>query len=369
MQPMPRLRMSFVIACMLLPATILPVPVFAGGDTNPDPQTRLTAIVDGLPKDKAEAGKMIFEKLIEAMGGRENLLKIQDSKISVDYQVVPGNRELMAVYYLKLPDKLRIDLHNVSSKACDGISGWAFDPRDGSFRNLSKEGLEELKNSALSVQGMLHPENLSVSPVFEGLAPFQGKYYLIISYANRHEYDSIYVHVDPDTFLPFMSTSIRSDSRITVVSSEYRGVAGVKLPFSIDINVGNNKGIHMAVKEWKLNSNLDNALFDKKSAKAQIQKMGQLDPSGFLDPISGPELIHKVEPVYPELALRARVSGKVLLRVTVDEEGLVRNIIVFRGHPLLDDAAITAVRQWKYRPTVRSGKPVAASIMVPIEFD
>lgn len=212
-------------------------------------------------------------------------------------------------------------------------SGWEIDVRDGRSKNLSGDALREFKNSALSVQGMLYPESLNLSPALEGRAPINGKNYLLISYANRNGYDSIYVCVDPITFLPYLSTSIKSGSKIIVKSSEYRDIEGVKLPFSIDINMDGNKAIRMSVKEWKLNSNLEDALFVKKSVKAQIKTGMLMDPAGFIDSVSNPELIHKVKPVYPELAIRARVTGKVILRITVDAEGLVRNFIVFRGHP------------------------------------
>ncbi len=369
MKNMLRHLMRLVVVCMIVLTAILSLGVYAGDDVNSAPQTPLDAMLKSLPRDKTVAGKMIFEKVIDALGGRENLLKIQDSKISVDYKVMPGNLDLMAVYYMKLPDKLRVDLSNSWTKVFDGKDGWGFDVRESSFIKLSKDALVEFKNSALSVQGMLYPENLNLSPVLEGQAAIRGKNYAVISYANRNGYDLIYVCVDPATFLPFVSTSIRSDSRIVVTSSEYREIEGVKLPFSIDIDMDGNKAIHMSVREWKLNSNLEDALFVKKSVKAQIKKGLQMDPAGFLDTFSNPELIHKVKPVYPELALRARVTGKVLLRVTVDEEGLVRNIVVFRGHPLLDNAAIMAVKQWRYRPTIQNGKPVPVTIMVPVEFN
>ena len=363
-----RSQVHWAIVCGILLTTILPVGVFAGGDANSAPPTSMDATLQDIPNDKTEAGKMIFEKIIEALGGRQKLLNIQDSKISVDYKVMPGNLDLMAVYYMKLPDKLRIDLDNIWTKAFDGISGWEFDVPYSSFKKLSKAALEEFKISALSVQGMLNPENLNIAPVFEGRAPLQGRNCLVISYANRNGYDKIYVYVDPDTFLPFVSTSIKSGGSIDVVCSEYREIDGVKLPFSIGINMDGNKAILMSVREWKLNSNLEDALFIKDLAKKQLKKGQQLDLTGFVDSVPNPELIHRVRPVYPELAARARITSKVILRIAVDEEGRVRDIRVFRGHPLLNDAAITAVKQWKYRPTIQDGKPVSVTIMVPVEF-
>jgi protein TonB len=80
------------------------------------------------------------------------------------------------------------------------------------------------------------------------------------------------------------------------------------------------------------------------------------------------KLIRKVEPVYPELAKRARVQGKVVLVVTVDEEGSVADINIASGHPLLDEAAVTAVRQWKYSPTLLNGEPVSVIATVTVTF-
>lgn len=81
------------------------------------------------------------------------------------------------------------------------------------------------------------------------------------------------------------------------------------------------------------------------------------------------KLIRKVEPVYPELAKRARVSGVVVLQVTVDEEGNVTEMRVLKGHPLLNDAAEQAVRQWKYSPTLLNGEPVPVIATVTVIFN
>ena len=80
------------------------------------------------------------------------------------------------------------------------------------------------------------------------------------------------------------------------------------------------------------------------------------------------KLIHRVEPVYPKIAVAARISDKVILEVLVDEEGNVANIKVLKGNPLLDDAAIKAVNQWKYSPTIQNGEPIQVVATVTIFF-
>jgi len=81
------------------------------------------------------------------------------------------------------------------------------------------------------------------------------------------------------------------------------------------------------------------------------------------------KLIRRIEPAYPELAKRARVQGKVVLVVTVDEEGNVSEIKVQQGHPLLDEAAKAAVAQWKYSPTLLNGEPVPVIATVTVIFN
>jgi protein TonB len=80
-------------------------------------------------------------------------------------------------------------------------------------------------------------------------------------------------------------------------------------------------------------------------------------------------LMRKVEPEYPQLARMARVSGTVILQVTVSEEGDVTDVRVLRGHPLLNDASVNAVRQWKYSPTLLNGEPVPVSATVTVFFN
>ena len=84
--------------------------------------------------------------------------------------------------------------------------------------------------------------------------------------------------------------------------------------------------------------------------------------------VQNSRLINRVDPVYPELAKRARVSGIVLLQVTVDEQGLVAGIKLIRGHPLLNQSAIDAVSQWMYSPTLLSGEPVPVIATVTVNF-
>jgi protein TonB len=88
-------------------------------------------------------------------------------------------------------------------------------------------------------------------------------------------------------------------------------------------------------------------------------------PGGKVRP---PSKVHDVAPVYPPLALAARVEGPVLLEAIIDTEGRVQAVRVLRSPPMLDAAAVEAVRQWRYTPTLLNGTPVPVIMTVNVMF-
>jgi len=80
------------------------------------------------------------------------------------------------------------------------------------------------------------------------------------------------------------------------------------------------------------------------------------------------KLILKVNPVYPPLAIKAHVTGTVVLEALIDEEGIVSTVKVLSGHVLLVDAAVQAVKRWKYSPTVLNGEPVPVIATITVVF-
>ena len=79
-------------------------------------------------------------------------------------------------------------------------------------------------------------------------------------------------------------------------------------------------------------------------------------------------LIHRVPPTYPPLAKLARVTGTVVLQVTVSKDGRVQDLRAISGHPLLVQSAMDAVRQWRYRPSLLNGEPVEVVSEVTVAF-
>lgn len=84
--------------------------------------------------------------------------------------------------------------------------------------------------------------------------------------------------------------------------------------------------------------------------------------------IKPPQKIRDVAPRYPQIARSANVQGIVILEATIDEDGSVRDVKVLRGKPLLDDAAVEAVRQWRFTPPMLNGQAVPAAMTVTVSF-
>jgi len=123
-----------------------------------------------------------------------------------------------------------------------------------------------------------------------------------------------------------------------------------------EVNKGKKKG-----NRSSLNNETEGALdrLIESDSNSPLRLEGHITP---------PKPIRKVKPVYPLIARQARVEGVVILEATTDEQGKVKHVKVLRSIPLLDQAAVGAVRQWIYEPMIINGKPRAVIIKVKVNF-
>ncbi len=84
--------------------------------------------------------------------------------------------------------------------------------------------------------------------------------------------------------------------------------------------------------------------------------------------VTAPAKVFDMAPVYPIIARSAGIDGTVILQATIGLDGRVEDVQVLRSVPLLDEAALTAVRQWRYTPTRLNGQPVAVVMTVTVSF-
>jgi len=97
----------------------------------------------------------------------------------------------------------------------------------------------------------------------------------------------------------------------------------------------------------------------KAAAPARIKQGGA---------VTAASIITQTHPNYPPLARQARIQGTVVLHAIIDKEGKVAQLEVMSGHPLLVQAAMEAVKQWRYKPTQLNSEPVEVDTTIQVTF-
>lgn len=79
-------------------------------------------------------------------------------------------------------------------------------------------------------------------------------------------------------------------------------------------------------------------------------------------------IVRKVQPIYPPSAKITHVQGSVVIAALIDKQGRIESLKLVSGHPLLVNAAMDAVKQWRYRPYVLNGEPIEVETQITVVF-
>jgi TonB family protein len=104
------------------------------------------------------------------------------------------------------------------------------------------------------------------------------------------------------------------------------------------------------------------------SVRRSPSLLSQMEPISLPEDLSRGLLLQKVPPSYPEQALKAGLQGAVVLQAWIDKDGSIRDLKLVDGSLLLGQAAVKAVKQWRYKPYVRNGVAVEAQTYVTVNF-
>jgi TonB family protein len=151
---------------------------------------------------------------------------------------------------------------------------------------------------------------------------------------------------------PAEGTSFRDPSASAAVTFRRVGRGGSGLPFDV--------AEHQQMMALGAVSSAAAATAAPHPGQQPIRVGGNIRP---------PAKLQDVRPVYPEAALASRVTGLVILEAIIGTDGNVTDAKVVKSVPLLDDAAMTAVRQWKFEPTLLNGVPVPVIMTVTVSFN
>src|SRR6266550_6372596 len=100
----------------------------------------------------------------------------------------------------------------------------------------------------------------------------------------------------------------------------------------------------------------------------EIRKSDEKRAVKVSEPVQQAQLVSRIEPRYPPLALQTRKEGTVLLHAIISREGRIKAIEVASGSPWFVQAALDAVREWRYRPTYLNGEPVEVETSITVIF-
>ena len=132
-----------------------------------------------------------------------------------------------------------------------------------------------------------------------------------------------------------------------------------ELPPDVINNSGQQGGVFGGIPGGNITSTAMAPPPPKPTAPARIKQGGN---------VTAASIITQTRPVYPPLARQARIQGNVVLHAIIDKDGKVAQLEVISGHPLLVQAALDAVKQWRYKPTLLNGDPVEVDTTITVTF-
>ncbi len=111
---------------------------------------------------------------------------------------------------------------------------------------------------------------------------------------------------------------------------------------------------------------VDDAVIGIPQGPPPVEPEGPILVGGDVKP---PERVYSPQPAYTEIARRARVQGVVIVQAIIDKQGNVTNVKVLKGLPMgLEEAAVDAIKQWKFKPATLNGKPVTVYYNLTVNF-
>lgn len=216
----------------------------------------------------AQTEKDILENMIKALGGREVLAGIKDTRMTGTMEIIQYGLNGPFTIYQKEPNKFRMEIEVMGMslvQVCDGEKAMATNPQTGEVMELPPDQAEIMKKQSLGNDAILHPEKYGITYTYKGKEDIDGKscHVLEQKYANG---DIATVYLDASTYLPYKTKSKSLSSsggeiEVEQVTSDYRKVGNTMAAFSITTLQGGAEYVRMTINEIVYNTGLDDSLF------------------------------------------------------------------------------------------------------------
>ena len=113
---------------------------------------------------------------------------------------------------------------------------------------------------------------------------------------------------------------------------------------------------------------LRNARLGPRNPRRPSQRLARNERLQISAPVQQAMLIRRVEPVYPPLGMQLRREGRVELHAIISTDGSIQSLEVITGDPLFIQSALSAVREWRYRPTILDGQPIEVDTHITVVY-
>lgn len=216
----------------------------------------------------AQAEKDIMEKMVAAMGGREALSQVKDSKITGTMEIIQFGLSLPMTIYQKEPDKFRLEMEVKGYSVVqvyNGEKAQVSNLQTGEIIDLPPDQARGMKKEALGNRVWLEPDKYGITYVYKGEETVDGKKCYILD-QKFSDGDVITFYIEASSYLPYMTRSIGIDASGGQVETEnrltdYRPVGQIMFPFVITINQAGAEYARMKYNEVVYNTGLEDSLF------------------------------------------------------------------------------------------------------------
>jgi periplasmic protein TonB len=196
---------------------------------------------------------------------------------------------------------------------------------------------------------------------------FIGSYYLIGWLTEEEEPVHIVRIMKYSDLGPPPSLSNQAAPAVAVAGAAVRPSVGVPVPVP-DAEVSPEQTI-MSQTEMSQQAAPAAEMNAGSAGGAELKIEDDGPPPDFVPYEKEPTVVKRIEPKYPDLALRAGLEGNVFVKVWVDKEGKVRKVVLLKSDaPIFEEAAIAAAQQWVFTPAVMQKGPVSVWVSIPFRF-
>jgi len=230
----------------------------------------LSLVVLTLP-GLAQTDKDILENMIKALGGRETLAGIRDTRMSGTIEIIQYGMTAPMTIYQKEPNKYRMEMEIMGMsmvQVYDGQKAMMTNPQTGELIELTPDQAQQMKKQALGNDATLNPEKYGITYAYKGKQEIDGKTCHVLE-QKFAEGDLVTLYLDGNTYLPYKSRSkglspSGGEVETEVVFGDYRKVDNTMAAFSMTVYQGGVETVRMTFSEIVYNTGLDDSLFTLK---------------------------------------------------------------------------------------------------------